>query len=57
MKVKGNYESKLLKARTSRVRITAKMVDVIGSPDFNRSLFGDSEGSSSEDDGENSDIP
>ena len=35
-------ESKLLKARTSRVRITAKMVDVIGSPEFNRSLFGDS---------------
>ena len=33
------------------------MVDVIGSPEFNRSLFGDSEGSSSEDDGENSDKP
>ena len=35
-------ESKLSQAKTSRVRITAKMVDVIGSPEFNRSLFGDS---------------
>ena len=50
-------ESKLLKARTSRVRITAKMVDVIGSPEFNRSIFGDSEGSSSENDGGSSDKP
>lgn len=33
------------------------MVDAIGSPEFNRSFFGDSEGSSSEDDGENSDKP
>ena len=38
----------------SKVRITAKMVDVIGSREFNKSLFGDSEASSSEDDGENS---
>lgn len=57
----GGNESNLLhtskqehQARTPRVRITAKMVDVIGSPEFLKSMFGDSEGSSSEDDGENS---
>ena len=44
----------IVKARTSTVRITAKMFDLSGSPEFLKSLFGDSEGSSSEDDGENS---